>query len=441
MLKALAATLLSLTVAIGAHAQDLTHKSPPQSGPIAITGGTIHTISGNVIENGYVLFESGMITDVGEGSPVLPRSTRSIDARGMHVYPGLIAANTQTGLIEIDAVRATRDYAEVGSITPEVRAAVAVNPDSMIIPVTRLNGILTAGVFPLGGSIPGRASVIRMDGWTWEDLAIETDAGLVVNWPSLRPVRWRLDTKSADEQREEAMERVRTLTDTFEEAAAYLRAKDADKKIATDLRWEAMRPSILDGKRIFVRANELEQIRSAVNWASENDFTITILGGRDAHLCTDLLKRHSVGVIITGTHRLPKRRDEVYDAPFTLPSQLEDAGVAWCLATGGGSFGTPHERNLPYHAGTAVAFGLSPDAAIRSITLSAAELLGVSGTLGSIETGKFATLIITDGSPLEIHTTHIFHAFIDGRAIELSNKQTKLAEKYREKYRQLGLID
>jgi len=252
MLKALAATLLSLTVAIGAHAQDLTHKSPPQSGPIAITGGTIHTISGNVIENGYVLFESGMITDVGEGSPVLPRSTRSIDARGMHVYPGLIAANTQTGLIEIDAVRATRDYAEVGSITPEVRAAVAVNPDSMIIPVTRLNGILTAGVFPLGGSIPGRASVIRMDGWTWEDLAIETDAGLVVNWPSLRPVRWRLDTKSADEQREEAMERVRTLTDTFEEAAAYLRAKDADKKIATDLRWEAMRPSILEIGRAHV---------------------------------------------------------------------------------------------------------------------------------------------------------------------------------------------
>jgi len=441
MLRAISILFASVAIVGSAHAQDLTHKAPVQDNPIAIVGGTVHTISGETYENGYVTFDKGVITGVGEGRPRNARGAEVIDATGMHIYPGLVAANTQMGLVEIGAVRATLDYAETASVSPEVRAAVSVNPDSTVIPVTRLNGILTCGVFPLGGLVPGRASVIRMDGWTWEDLTIKDDAGLVVNWPSLRPVRWRLKDKPAKEQRKEATERVQRLADTFEQAEAYLLAKDADGSIETDIRWESMRPYIIGGNRFFVRANELEQIQSAVAWASEHEYTITIMGGRDAHLCTDLLVRHGVGVIVTGTHRLPKRRDEVYDAPFTLPAQLEEAGVSWCLATTGGSFNTPHERNLPYHAGTAVGFGLTREAAMRSITLSAAELLGVGDSLGSLDEGKAATLIITDGDPLEIYTTTVLHAFIDGRSIELTSKQTKLAEKYRAKYRQLGLID
>lgn len=441
MLRAFATSIALLATTYASHAQDLIHKAPPQDNPIAITGATVHTVSSGVIENGYILFEDGVITEVGSGRLNAPRNTQTIDATGMHVYPGLIAANTQLGLVEIGAVRATLDYNETGDVAPEVRTVVSVNPDSTVIPVTRLNGILTAGVFPLGGTIPGRASVIRMDGWTWEDLSVESDAGLVVNWPWMRVVEWRLDDKPAKQQRKEAMERVDELNQIFEDAEAYLNAKDEDNSIATDLRWEAMRPYLRDGKRFFVRANELEQIQSAVNWASDNGYTITIMGGRDAHLCTDLLKRHDVGVIVTGTHRLPSRRDAVYEEAYALPAQLEEAGVNWCLATTGGSFNTPHERNLPYHAATAVGFGLSQEDAIRSITLSAAEMLGVDDRLGSIEPGKAATVIITTGNPLEIYTTDVLHAFIDGRAINLTSKQTDLAEKYREKYRQLGLIE
>jgi len=243
-----------------------------------------------------------------------------------------------------------------------------------------------------------------------------------------------------EDQKKEIEENLKRIDDSFDAAEGYVKARESDPSLATDLRWEAMRPALKREKPIFVRANEIDQIQAAVSWAQKRDVRVVIVGGRDAAECADLLKRHDIGVIVTGTHRVPKRRDSAYDEAYMLPIQLEEAGIKWCLATGGGGFDTPHERNLPYHAASSVAFGLSPDAAMRAITLSAAELLGVQQQIGSIETGKAATLIITDGNPLEI-TTNVYTAFIDGREVDLQNKHTKLNEKYREKYRQLGLID
>ena len=417
-------------------AQDLGMTAPPQSQPIIIANGAVHTISGNTLPNGYVVFENGRITAVGEGRAPTMRNARVIDVRGKDIYPGLIGAVTIMGLTEIGAVRATIDSAETGDITPEVRAAVAVNPDSTIIPVTRANGILTCGVMPRGGAIPGRAAVIRMDGWTWEDLAMEADAGLVINWPNMRPITAWWMRMTEEEQIKRAKERLEHIDEMFDAAEAYFAARQADASLPSDIRFEAMRPAMNAQKPVFIRANELEQMQSAISWATRRGLRPTIVGGRDAHKCTDMLLRHDVGVIISGTHRLPGRRDAAYDDPFTLPMRLEEAGVRWCMASGDE---TPHERSLPYQAGLAIAYGLSEDAAIRSITLSAAELLGVDDRIGSLEVGKAATLIVVDGHPLDV-ISEVELAFIDGREIDLENKQTTLNEKYREKYRQLGIL-
>lgn len=429
----------AFALAFGAAAQDLGVKAPPQKAAIVINGATIHPISGPAIENGHVVFDKGVITSVGSGPAPTVSGATVIDGSGKHVYPGLVGANTQMGLMEIGAVRATIDMAETNDVSPEVRAAVAVNPDSTLIPVTRSNGVLTVAVIPMGGLVPGRLSVIRMDGWTWEDLAIADDAGLVVNWPNMRiNTGWFVRTPP-EEQAEQMRKSLETIESAFAAAAAYFAALKADPTTEIDTRWEAMRGSIEGGNPVYIRAQELEQIESAVSWAVRRGLKPIIIGGRDADLCTDLLKRHDVPVIVAGTHRVPRRLDAPYDSVYTLPIALQAAGVRYCIAGEGGNSETPHERNLPYQAASSVACGLSPDDAIRAITLDAAKLLGVADRLGSLETGKSATLIVTNGNPLEVTTT-VELAFIDGRRIDLSNKQTDLADKYREKYRQLGIL-
>jgi imidazolonepropionase-like amidohydrolase len=439
LLRTLSTTIAGAIVAAGAAAQDLGVPAPAQSAPILIRNATIHPVTAPDIQNGFLLLVDGKIRQVGREGEALNLPERvvpeTIDGAGQHVYPGLINPITLIGLLEVGAVRATLDYAEVGAVTPEVRAAVAVNPDSTQIPVTRSNGVLTVGVMPEGGTIPGRASVLRLDGWTWEDLAVLDDAGLVVNWPNVRPIRSRWMRQSEEEQSDATRKSLQAIDDAFADAEAYFAARGVDPLEPVSTRWEGIGPTLRGEKPVFIRAQEAEQIRSAVSWALGRNLKPVIVGGRDAALCADLLKKHDVGVIITGVHRLPARDDSRYDEAFTLPLTLEQAGVRWAL--GASSTGYGNDRNLAYHAATAVAYGLSPDAALRSITKSAADLLGVGDRLGSLEPGKAATLILTTGDPMEI-STHVVEAFIDGRRITLSNKQTKLADKYREKYRQLG---
>jgi imidazolonepropionase-like amidohydrolase len=418
-----------------AQAQDLGVKAAPQSRPIVIVGATIHPVSSESIENGYIAFERGVITSIGSGSPEKTAETRVIEARGLHLYPGLISADTQLGLAEMAAVRATNDHSETGSITPEVRAIVAVNPDSTLLPVTRSNGILTVMVCPQGGRIPGRPGVMRLDGWTWEEMAVEPEVGMCISWPSTRTFSTPWMQQSEDEQREESRRAHEAINQAFDAAEAYIAAKAADPGLPTDLRWEAMRAVLPGGEaqqRVFITAGDVDQITAAVTWAVGRNLRPVIIGGRDAEQCADLLKRHEVPVIISGTHTFPKRADAPYDAPFTLPARLHAAGVKFCIAS---ADRTAHERNLPYNAATAVAYGLDPEAALRAITQWPAEILGVGDRLGTLEVGKSATLIVTDGDPLEI-VSNTRQAFIDGREIDLSNKQSALAEKYREKYRQ-----
>ncbi len=420
-----------------AGAQDLIHKAPPQDMPIAIAGATIHPMTGPSIGTGYILFDKGIITEVGEGDRVFTATTKVIDGEGLHVYPGLIAPVTQIGLTEIAALRQTSDYNEVGSATPEVLAATAINPDSTLIPVTRANGILTFGSFPTGGSVPGRISIVSADGWTWEDMSVKQDAGLAINWPSMRPSNnWWADEPDA-RQMERINERLDEIDELFQQALSY---RDGDRS-PQDIRFDAMLSVIPSAEGndpenpVFISANDVDQINAAVTWAIDLGLRPVIVGGTDATLSAELLKQHDVPVIITGTHKFPKRADQPHDEAFTLPIELTELGIRWCMAS---ADDTAHERNLPYNVSKAVAFGLDHDAGMRGLTIDTARILEIDDLVGSLENGKQATLIVTTGSPLEVITNPVM-AFVQGRQISLESKQSELAEKYREKYRQLGL--
>lgn len=433
------ALLIGAVVSLGgvverASAQSRQVPAPDQSHPVVIHSAMIHTVSGRTIESGYIAFESGRIVDVGAGDPPQLANAEIIDAHGLHVYPGLIAAGTTLGLVETSSVSVTVDHAELGSITPEVRAAVAVNPDSDLIPVTRSNGILTALVVPSGGLIAGRCSLMRLDGWTWEHMAIDPEAGLVINWP-----RTEVSSRSSSgdsAQRRQIAERLEEIDRVFDEAEAYLAARHADSNMTVDLRFEAMRASINREAPVFTRARSSGQIDSAIAWAVRRGLDLVIVGGHEADRSIPLLKRHNVPVIVTGLHRLPGHRDAAYDAPFTLPAKLREAGVTFAIASG---TSPAHERNLNHNAATAVAYGLDKDAALRSVTIDAAEIIGLGETHGSLNVGKSATLIITSGDPLQI-TTDTLVAFIDGRRIDMGDRHKALYAKYREKYQQLGLL-
>jgi imidazolonepropionase-like amidohydrolase len=409
-----------------------------QETPIALAGGTIHTVSSGNIENGIILFEKGKITGLGQAVS-LPAGTKVINISGKHVYPGMISANTEIGLTEIEAVRATNDIYEVGDIKPNVRAEVAFNPDSEIIPVTRSNGILMALSVPSGGLISGTSALMMLDGWTWESMTLKSPVGLHIHWPSLSINHSPDAPKPPEDQQKEIDKQVEKINEAFIQARAYLNAKKTEpgKDIPyhkTDMRWASLLP-VVEGKvPVFIHADEYRQIQAAVDWAGELGLKMVLVGGYDSWRLSKLLAEKNIPVIITNVHRLPMRAWEPYDTPFTLAAKLFAAGVKFCIASEG--YEAPHERNLPYQAATAVAYGLPEAEALKAITLYPAEILGVSDRVGSLATGKDATLFISSGDPLEI-PSNVEGAFIQGRRVDLSNRQTMLYDKYREKYRQL----
>lgn len=413
--------------------------APPQSEPILITGATIHTVSGATIARGQLLFDDGRIEAIAGPDEAVDVPDIVIDLSGRHVYPGLIGANTTLGLVEIEAVRATVDVTEPGPVNPNARAEVAVNPDSELIPVARANGVLVALTVPQAGArglIVGTSAAIELDGWTWEDMTLKAPVGLHIVWPNMR-----ISDDVPDERRKELENRLEesleTLRASFEAAEAYRVARGAGGAIDIDVRWEAMLPVLERKLPVFAHANDLVQIRHAVKTADEHGFRLVIVGGADAWRVADLLAEKDVAVIVSNVHRLPARRWEDYATPFENPAKLAAAGVRFAIAGAGSTFAAAHERNLPYEAATAVAHGLGKEEALKSVTLYPARILGIDDRLGSLEVGKDATFIVTDGDPLEI-ATHVERAFIEGRELDLSTRHTTLYRKYQEKLRQLG---
>lgn len=412
-----------------------------QSQPIALVGATVHPVSAAPIEDATIVFDTGKIVALGQ-SVAIPANARRIDAKGKHVYPSLIAANTTLGLIEIGSVRATVDMSETGPINPNVRAEVAVNPDGEMIPVTRSNGVALAVTVPQGGIISGTSALLMLDGWTWEQMTMRAPLGLHVNWPNMTPRRGGFGARqSEEEQRKQREENLKQLKEAFAAARAYMKAKEAETQKGTayhetDARWEAMIPALKREIPVFVSANEVKQIQAAVQWAEDENLRLVIVGGRDAWRVARLLKEKNVAVVYGQVHDLPSRTWEAYDTPFTTPKKLHEAGVKFCIA----NFDNSNVRNLPYEAATAAAYGLPKEEALKSITLHAAEILGVSDQVGSLEVGKDATLFITTGDPLEI-TTQVERVFIQGRDLDLGDKHKALYRKYSEKYRQLQNVN
>ncbi len=401
-----------------------------QDHPIALVGGTIHTVSGPVIENGTILFDKGKIVAVGK-TATLPPGTEVIDVTGKSIYPGLISSDTYLGLVEFGAVRATRVRSDSGRVKPNVRAETAVNPESEIIPVVRANGITMFVTSPSGGLVSGMSALMMADGWTWEEMTYKAPAALVIHWPQMTISRSPWIQQSEEEQKKEREKRLQELDEVIRNARAYsLSRKAAPDKQPIDARWEAMIPVLEGHVPVMVWAGEIQEIQAAVAWAARENLRLIIAGGYDAWRATDLLKKNNVAVLAGGIHRLPARRFEAYDEPFVLPKKLHDAGIPFAIIS---QDEAAHERSLPYHAATAAAYGLPKEEALKALTLYPAQIFGVADRVGSLETSKDATLIVTTGDPLEI-TTQIEMEFIQGRKIDLTSRHTMLNDKYLEKY-------
>jgi len=406
-----------------------------QTQTIAIVGGEIHTLTGPPIPNGTVVIEDGRITAVG-ASVRAPAGATIIDAAGLQVYPGMFDAFSQIGLGEVSAVGVTMDVTEGGDFNPHLAAATAIHPASEHIPVTRANGVTHALAAPgaASGGIGGQATAIHLDGWTIEEMLIEQTVGMVMNFPSIQTRRCSPfgcfgptgPFSEAEENYEDALDQVR---DWFDDARRFQQAAQAGST-RRDLKMEAM-GRVLDGETpLLVLADQARDIRNAVEFAEEQDVRIIIVSGRDAWKEAEFLAEHDVAVLLRATQNVPSNSDDPYHTTFSGPAKLHEAGVRFAM-TGWASAGpNPPSRTLPYEAANAVAFGLPEEEAFKAITRYPAEILGLGEELGTIETGKLANLIVTDGSPLQIRT-RMLHVIINGNEVSLDNKHKALWEKYR----------
>jgi imidazolonepropionase-like amidohydrolase len=409
-----------------------------QKQAIIIKGATLHTVSDGIFENLDLLFKDGRILSIGENIPI-NSEVKVINAIDKHVFPGLISAISTLGLQEIGAVRATRDYAEVGELNPNVRANVSYNPDSEIIPISRSNGVLLALSVPRSGIISGTSSLMMLDGWTWEDATFKHPVGLHLFWPSMNKSKNKKNKEKQKNKNPELIE-IQKIDDLFQVAHAYLMLKENNSKsFKHDLRLEGILQVIENQLPVFIHANEVRQIEAAIYWADKQNIEMILVGGKDSWKVTTLLKEKNIPVIYTQTFSTPMRRFEAYDQTFITPMILFNEGVKFCISNSESPFQTPHMRNLPHYAAKAGSYGLPWDIALRSITLSTAEILSVDDKVGSLEVGKDATIFIADGDILDVRT-QVSRAFIKGREIDLSDRHKMLDSKYRTKYKQKGIL-
>jgi imidazolonepropionase-like amidohydrolase len=395
-----------------------------QSGPIAITNATIHVGDGTVSENATLLLRDGRIEAVGSEITV-PAGYETVDATGKEVYPGLIALNSQLGLTEIGAVRATNDQREVGVFNPNARALIAFNTDSQVIPTVRSRGVLIAQTTPEGSLVSGRSSMVQLDGWNYEDAAVRADDGLHVNWPNRYRYNWMTGALTESEG---YAERVRELELFLQQAAAYCNRPEGEGDRL--LKLEAFCEAVSGDANAYLHADEARDIQAGVLLLKEMGARPVVVGGYQAYLIADFLKREEVPVILSSTQALPDRPGDAIDQPYRNPALLAEAGVEFAIS----HEGYWQQRNLPFVAGQAVGFGLDYEKAIEALTLAPARITGIDKDYGSLEAGKSATFIIVSGDVLDMRTSRVERAFIDGRDVNLDNKQAELYRKFDEKY-------
>lgn len=423
-------TLLAFLVCITTFAQVPT-PAGPQTKPVLITGATIHTGTGQVIENGAVAFENGKLTYVGAAAsaPADRAKYEVINASGKHVYPGFIMTNSILGLVEIESFRATADNTETGSMNPNVRSQVGYNTDSEITPTYRFNGILLAEITPQGGVISGTSTVMQLDAWNWEDATYAKDAAVHMNWPSRLRGRFDFETFTfVNEPNADYAKTLDELTTFFNDAVGY--SKLAPKTV--NLKMDAMQGVLTGSQTLIIHASTSKEIVEGVKFAQSYGVKrIAVVASSEALKVVGFLKDNSIPVIIPMVHDLPARADEDIDLPYALPAHLSKAGVMVAFSH---NDAIARGRNLPFYAGTAAAYGMDKEEALKAITLNPAKILGIDKTVGSLEAGKDATLFISDGDALDFRGNKVSDTFISGRKTILYNKQQILYDQYSKKY-------
>lgn len=386
--------------------------SPVQEGMLLIRAAQVHTLEGEPIQEGMIMIENGVIQSVGSDLEVPPEATVR-DYPGMHIYPAFIHSRNLLGITEIGAVRVTSDFNELGNINPNVRPQVAFHPESSHIGIASAHGIAIVLTSPSGGLISGQAAAMYTDGWTWEQMTMESPVGMVINWPTM------IQNSNLEKELKE-------LQEAFDEARRYLVAKQSNKDHPVDIRWESMVPVLERELPVLVHANEISQIQAAVTWAKKENLRMILTGGRDAAYVADQLARELIPVILTPIIGAPARQWEYYGISYAKAMSLYEAGVPFAIA---GDFGAAGTYRLAHHAAAAVAYGLPHSEALKAISLYPARLLGLEHRAGSISPGKEAHLIVCSGDPLEF-STRIHQVYILGKEIDMQNKHRQLFDKY-----------
>jgi len=438
-------SLSALLLLVGfSKAQETVYPAKEFRGKLFIANGTVHVGNGTVIENATIEVNNGKIVRVG-ADVTAGKEDKVIDAKGKQVYPGLILSSTDLGLKEIaNGVRGSNDYVEIGDINPSVRSIVAYNTDSKVIGTLRANGILLASITPEGGEISGTSSVVQLDAWNWEDAAYKYDNGIHINMPSFiqrfgrrgggappAGIGGRFGGAAGGEQADPtklALEKVDQLKSFFKQAKAYLEETSHKE---TNIKFEAVKGLFDKKQKLFVHADQVKQMLSAIDFVKEFGFDVVIVGGSESFQIADILKANNIAVILGQEHALPATEDDDVDQPYKTPAALQKAGVLFALND---THDESRYRNLSYNAGTAATYGLSKEQALQAITLNAAKVLGIDDKTGSLEAGKDANIVVADGDILDMKSSNVVYAFIQGRQVSLDNKQKQLYERYKYKY-------
>ncbi len=431
-MKKIISIFLSVLLLNVVSAQDNVYPAKAYNGLMFIKNAIIHVGNGQVIENGMIEIRNGKIVKVGPNGAIPADDVKVIDAKGSHVYPGLILSNSNVGLVDISSVRATSDATEIGEFNTSVRSLVAYNTDSKVINTLRSTGVLLANIVPQGAIISGSSSVVQLDAWNWEDASYAADNGIHYNMPTLinrpNPFAAFLPPAPAGDPVKRGLDEIEKTKSFLKQAKAYASATDIKE---TNLKFEALKGLFDKKQKFFIHADLARELLIAIDFKKEIGLDVVIVGGSESYQVADLLKKYDIPVILNQMHSLPTLADDAVDQPYKTPSQLQKAGVLFAINDEDGQH---RGKNLPFNAGTAVAYGLTKEQALTAITLSAAKILGIADRTGSIEAGKDANLVISTGDILDMRSNNITNAIIQGRMIDLNDKHKELYDKYMYKY-------
>ena len=397
--------------------------------PILFIGGIAHIGNGEVIENSAISIKDGSFDIVADANLIRIDPTAFdtiIKLYGKHIYPSFIVPNTTLGITEIDAVRASRDFNEIGGVNPNIRSLIAYNSDSKITKTIRTNGVLIAQVTPRGGLVSGQSSIMFLEGNNWEDAALKVDDGIHINWPnSYYTTGWWAEPGETKENKKYS-KKIYELNRLFSKAKSYYSSSEI-----IDLKMESMKGLFNGSKNLYIHANSANEIRDAIEFFENFKVNnLVIVGGEDALKVSNILVEKNIPVILNRVHRLPKSQDSPVDEPYIQAKKLQDKGILFCLSYEG-DMEAMGARNIAFTAGTTIAYGLKYEKAVQSITLNTAKILGIDHLVGSIQSNKNATFFISSGDALDMRSNNVEKAYINGKEINLNNHQKELFNKYK----------